>query len=67
PSRSSTNWRIASRAASKGYLLGSMQSSGMRHIGGSAKDGWIAAVPDKALNTGVGVFHHGSCPEKKEN
>lgn len=32
PSRSSTNWRIASRAASNGYLLGSMQSSGMRHV-----------------------------------
>ena len=32
PSRSSTNWRIASRAASKGYLLGSMQSSGMRQV-----------------------------------
>ena len=32
PSRSSTNWRIASRAASNGYLLGSMQSSGMRHL-----------------------------------
>jgi hypothetical protein len=33
PSRSSTNWRIASRAASKGYRLGSMQSSGMRQLG----------------------------------